>query len=166
MGDSTGTDMKAIVMESYLKDLGTRKSALDYCTLATACQWALEGRGPPDFQDQVIATIAWQAAQMQRVAYLLEHLAKQGLITDIVDVKIADQALADHQEDIVVPVVERLWDDDKLSCLMSPPTEGHVGVCFNDAHSWLIGILAYNWLMYPDQFDLSRVDNEVLAFLA
>ncbi|PKX97566.1 uncharacterized protein P174DRAFT_439331 [Aspergillus novofumigatus IBT 16806] len=149
--DSTGIDMKAIVIENYLKDLGPLKSALDYCTLATAGQFALEGRGSPEFQDQVIATIAWQAAQMQRVGRLLEHLAKEGLITDVVDEEIADQALADHQEDIVVPV---------------PPTEGHVGVHFNDAQSWLIGIVAYNWLMYPDTFDLDRVANEVRVFLA
>lgn len=163
---STGTDMKAIVIENYLKDLGPLKSALDYCTLATACQLALEGRGPPDFQDQVIATVAWQAAQIQRVSRLLEHLAKQGLITDVVDVEIADQALADHQEDVVVPVAERFREDDKLLCIMNPPTKGHVGVHFNDAQGWLIGILAYNWLMYPDKFDLDRVENEVLAFLA
>lgn len=164
--DSTGTDMKAIVIENYLKDLGPLKSAIDYCTLATACQLALEGRGPPDFQDQVIATIAWQAAQIQRVGRLLEHLAKQGLITDVVDVEIADQALADHQEDVVVPVAERFREDDKLLCIMNPPTKCHVGVHFNDAQGWLIGTLAYNWLMYPDKFDLDHVENEVLAFLA
>jgi hypothetical protein len=56
--DSTSADMKAFVIENYLKDLGPLKSRLDYCTLATACQYALEGRGPPDFQDQVVATIA------------------------------------------------------------------------------------------------------------
>ncbi|KKK22844.1 hypothetical protein P175DRAFT_0501544 [Aspergillus ochraceoroseus IBT 24754] len=164
--DSTGIDMKAIVIENYLKDLGPLKSALDYCTLATACQYALEGRGPPDLQDQVIATIAWQAAQMQRVGRLLEHLTKQGLITDVVDVEIADQALADHEEDVVVPVAERFHRDHKLSCLMNPPTAGHVGIHFNDAQGWLIGILAYNWLMHPDKFDLDRVEDEVFAFLA
>ncbi|KAJ6093204.1 hypothetical protein N7486_008493 [Penicillium sp. IBT 16267x] len=46
--DRNSTDMKAIVIENYLKDLGPLKSALDYCTLATACQVALKGRGPPD----------------------------------------------------------------------------------------------------------------------
>lgn len=171
VGDSTGIDMKAIVIENYLTDLGSLKSALDYCTLATACQIALEGRGPPDLQDQVIATIAWQAAQMQRVERLLEHLAKQGLITDIVDEKIADQALVDqalvdHREDAVVPMAERLFENNELVCLMSPPREGHVGVHFNDAEGWLIGVLVYNWLMYPDKFDLERVENEVIAFLA
>ncbi|KAJ9191643.1 hypothetical protein DTO164E3_8751 [Paecilomyces variotii] len=164
--DGTGTDMKVLVIENYLKDLGPLKAALDYCTLATACQLALEGRGPPDLQDQVIATIAWQAVQMQRVSGLLEQLAEQGLIIDVVDVESADKALADHQEDIVVPLVERFRDDDKLSCIMEPPTEGHVGVNFNDAEDWLIGILAYNWLMYPDKFNLDRVENEVVAFLA
>ncbi|KAJ9216051.1 hypothetical protein DTO166G4_2295 [Paecilomyces variotii] len=164
--DGTGTDMKVLVIENYLKDLGPLKAALDYCTLATACQLALEGRGSPDLQDQVIATIAWQAVQMQRVSGLLEQLAEQGLIIDVVDVESADKALADHQEDIVVPLVERFRDDDKLSCIMEPPTEGHVGVNFNDAEDWLIGILAYNWLMYPDKFNLDRVENEVVAFLA
>ncbi|KAJ9222686.1 hypothetical protein DTO207G8_8023 [Paecilomyces variotii] len=164
--DGTGTDMKVLVIENYLKDLGPLKAALDYCTLATACQLALEGRGPPDLQDQVIATIAWQAVQMQRVSGLLEQLAEQGLIIDVVDVESADKALADHQEDIVVPLVERFREDDKLSCIMEPPTEGHVGVNFNDAEDRLIGILAYNWLMYPDKFNLDRVENEVVAFLA
>lgn len=159
-------DMKALVIESYLKDLGTFKGALDYCTLATACQFALEGRGPPDLQDQAIATIAWQEAQIQRVGRLLEHLAKQGLITDIVDLETADQALAEHQENVVMPVAERLQEDDELLRLMNPPIKGHVGVHFNDAQSWLVGILAYNLLMYPDKFDLDRVENEVLAFLA
>lgn len=72
MGD--GVDMKLIVIEGYLKDLGPRKSRLDYSTLATACQVALDDRGPCDFQDQVIATITWQQAQLQRVSQLLEHL--------------------------------------------------------------------------------------------
>lgn len=76
---------KALVLESYLKDLGPLKGTLDYCTLATACQLALEGHGPPDLQDQEIATIAWQEAQLQRVSRLLEHLAKHGLIADIVE---------------------------------------------------------------------------------
>jgi hypothetical protein len=164
--DSTSTDMKALVIESYLKDLGPLKSAVDYCTLATACQFALEGRGPPELQDQVIATIAWQAAQIQLVGRLLEYLAKQGLIIDIIDVEIADQALADHQQDIVEPLAGRFHEDDKLSCLMSPPTEGYVGVHFNDAQGWLVGILAYNQLMYPNKFDIDSVENEVLAFLA
>lgn len=33
---------------------------------------------------------------MQRVGQLLEHLARQELVMDVVDVEIADQALADH----------------------------------------------------------------------
>ncbi|KAJ5713577.1 uncharacterized protein N7483_010758 [Penicillium malachiteum] len=164
--DGTGADMKVLVIESYLKDLGPLQYALDYCTLATACQCALERRGPPDLQDQVISTIAWQTAQVQRVGRLLEHLAKRGLITDIVDAKTARQALADHQEDIVLPVVKRLRRDNNLLCLMNPPTRGHIGVHFTDAESWLIDILAYNWLMYPNSVDFDRVENEVFAFLA
>lgn len=65
--DGSRTDMKAFVIENYLKNLGPLKSTLNYRTFATACQYALEGRGPPDLKDQVIATIAWQAAQIQRV---------------------------------------------------------------------------------------------------
>jgi len=68
----------------------------------------------------VIATIAWQATQMQRVSGLLEQLAEQCLIIDVVDEEIADKALKDHQEDIVVPLVERFWEEDKLSCIMDP----------------------------------------------
>lgn len=33
---------------------------------------------------------------MQRVGQLLDHLARQELVMDVVDVEIADQALADH----------------------------------------------------------------------
>ncbi|KAJ5947915.1 hypothetical protein N7466_000930 [Penicillium verhagenii] len=62
------TDMKAIITESYLKGLGQLKARIDYSGLASACQIALEGRGPPDFKDQVIATITWQAVQLQRVS--------------------------------------------------------------------------------------------------
>lgn len=163
---STGTDMKAIVIKNYLEDLGPLRSEISHCGLATACEFALEGHGPPDFRDQVIATIAWQAAQIQRVSRLLEHLAKQGLITEIVDEEMAYQALADYREDVLVPLAERFQEDAKLSCIMSPPTQGHVSVHFDDAKDWLIGILAYNWLMYPDNFNLDRVENEVLAFLA
>lgn len=54
----TGIDMKAMVIENYLKDFRALKIALDYCTLTSACQFALEGRGPPDLQDQAIATIS------------------------------------------------------------------------------------------------------------
>jgi hypothetical protein len=103
---------------------------------------------------------------MQRVGRLLEHLAQQGLITDIVDAEIADRALADHREDVLEPVGERSMVDDKLLGLTSPPDNGHVGVHFNDADARLIRTLAYNWLMYPDEFDLDRVWNEVVAFLA
>lgn len=103
---------------------------------------------------------------MQRVARLLEQMAKQGLITDIVDEEIADKAFADHNEGIVVPVVERFKEDDRLSCMMNAPTRGHVGVYLNETQSSLIGILSYNWLMCPDKFDMVCVVNEVLAFLA
>lgn len=76
----------------------------------------------------------------------------------------ANQALAGHQ-DIVVPVAERLQEHHKLLRLMKPPTNGHVGVHFNYAQSLLVRTLAYNWLLYPDQFNLDRVESEVLAFL-
>lgn len=110
-----GTAMKDAVISNYLKDLGPLKSALDNCALVTASQVALESHyGPPDLKDQVIATIAWQATQMQRVSQLLEHLAQQRLVTDLVDVEIAKQELADHGEDIVEPLVERFREGDKL----------------------------------------------------
>lgn len=38
VNDSAGVDMKALVINSYLKDLGPLKSGLDYCTLATAAK--------------------------------------------------------------------------------------------------------------------------------
>jgi len=78
-----------MVIESYLADLGLLRSSLSHCTLTTACQIALEGPGPVDLKDQLIATIVWQEAQMQRAGQLLEHLAKAGFITDVVDSEIA-----------------------------------------------------------------------------
>lgn len=84
--------MRDVVIENYLKDLDRLKHAIEYCTLATACQFALEGRGPRYLKDQTIATISWQAAQMQRIGQLLEHLTGQGLIMDVVDMELATQA--------------------------------------------------------------------------
>jgi hypothetical protein len=127
---------------------------------------ALEGRGPPDFQDQVIATITWQAAQIPRVGQLLEHLLKQGFIQDIVDVEIANHALANHQEDVVVPIADRFQKDGNLSCLMAPPTKTMVGIHYTDAEWLLIRMLAYNQLLFSDKFDLDRVEQEVLTFFA
>lgn len=112
-------------LESYrYRELPEIPRATTHCARlwhpCNACQLALEGRGHPDLQDEVIATIAWQATQIQRVCQLLEHLAEQGLITDMVDGEIADQALEDHGEDVVRTVVERFYKDDELLGLMSP----------------------------------------------
>ncbi|CRL28483.1 unnamed protein product [Penicillium camemberti] len=156
----------SLTLKNYLKDLGYLKNALCYSTLATACQFALEGRGPPDFKDQTIATISWQAAQMQRVDHLLEHLTSQGLIIDVVDIERATQALSDHQDDVVSPIAKRLMADNNTLCLVTPPDEGHVSVYFEDPLNLLIEILAYNWLIHPDVFNLDCVVNEVLEFLA
>ncbi|KAJ5282497.1 hypothetical protein N7505_000477 [Penicillium chrysogenum] len=165
--DGTGTDMKDAVISSYLEDLGPLKSAIGNSALVAASQIALEGRfGPSDLKDQVIATISWQATQMQRVGQLLEHLAQQRLVTDLVDVEIAKQALVDHREHVAKPLVERFMKGDKLRCLENPPDEGHVGVHFDEATIWLVDVLAYNRLMYPHDFDLDRVVEEVLLFLA
>lgn len=87
-------------------------------------------------------------------------------MVDVVDVEIATQALSDHGDDIVLPLAERLVDDNKLMCIVDPPRNGHVGVHFDDALYWLIDCLAYNLLIYPDGFDLDRVENEMHAFLA
>ncbi|KAJ5607869.1 hypothetical protein N7537_004488 [Penicillium hordei] len=166
--DGTATDMRDVVIENYMKDLGRLKSAINYSTLATACQLVLEGCGPPDLKDQTIATISWQAAQMQRVDQLLENLISQRLIIEVVDIELATQALSDHADDIVLPLAKSLMYDDNrhLICLVNPPDKGHVGVFFEDAQDWLIDVLAYNWLIYPDVFNLDRVVNEVFAFLA
>lgn len=49
---------------------------------------------------------------------------------------------------------------------MNPPAEGYIGVHFDTAKSRLVEVLAYNRLMYPHNFDLDRVVEEVLRFLA
>ncbi|OQE05170.1 hypothetical protein PENVUL_c026G07314 [Penicillium vulpinum] len=49
--DGTPTDMKAMVIANYLEDLGPLKRSLSHSTLVTACQLALEGRGPLDLKD-------------------------------------------------------------------------------------------------------------------
>ncbi|KGO47995.1 hypothetical protein PEX1_062180 [Penicillium expansum] len=161
---TAGTDMKDFLLKDYLKELGPLKNALGYSTLATACQFALEGRGPRDFKDQAIATISWQETQIQRVGQLLEYLVRQELITDVVNPETASQVLSDHMDDIVLPLAERLMDN--LVCLVSPPCEGYVRVYFEDAQKWLVDVLAYDWMMHPDKFDLDRVAKEVLEFLA
>lgn len=84
----------------------------------------------------------------------------------MIDVEITTQALSNHRDDIVLPLAERLMDDNKLVCLVDPPRKNHVGVSFNDALNWLIECLAYNRLMYPDEFDLDRMVIEMHAFLA
>lgn len=66
----------------------------------------------------------------------------------------------------MVPVAERLQEHNKLLRSMSLPTNGHISVYFDDFQSLLFRTLAYNWLFYPDQFNLDRAKNEVLAFLA
>ncbi|KAJ5483457.1 hypothetical protein N7530_002703 [Penicillium desertorum] len=132
--------MKDAVISSYLEDLGPLKSAIGNSALVTASQIALEGcLGPSDLKDQVIATISWQATQMQRVGRLLEHLAQQRLVTDLVDVEIAKQALADHGEHIMEPLVERFREGDKLRCLENPPRLKAMSGCtsMKQAAGWL-----------------------------
>lgn len=162
--DSIEVDMKALVIESYLKDLGSNAAAIDYSTLVCACWCALEGRGPPDIPDQVVATISWQAVQMRRVSQLLDRLAKKGLITDIVDVDTAKKTVAEHWEDVLVPIGKELRDH--TACLSRPPRKGHIMISFNDASLWLLHVLAYNRLEYPDKFDIKQVKSEVGAFFA
>ncbi|CDM26766.1 unnamed protein product [Penicillium roqueforti FM164] len=82
--------MKALVIANYPKDLRPLKGALNHCTLATACDFALEGCEPP-------------------------YLKDQGLVTGVVDKEVADQALAEPQEDNVHPLVERLMERNMLS---------------------------------------------------
>jgi hypothetical protein len=164
--NGAGTDMKAMVIANYVKDLGPLQSSLSHSTLVTACDVALQGRGPPDLKDQVIATIAWQEAQIQRVGGLLRHIATQGLITDIVDKETADRALVDRRGDLVQTVAEKLLGDCKLDFMARPPETGHVWVQFNDAHERLINIVAYNWMIHPDDFDLDRVVKGVLDYFS
>ncbi|KAJ5930828.1 hypothetical protein N7466_006321 [Penicillium verhagenii] len=167
---SNGNDIKAAFIESYLEDLGPMKAAIGNCALVLACQLALEGGGPPGLKDEVIATIGWQATQIQQVGQL-EHLGRQGLITDVVDEddevdeEALFQLLADDR-DIVEPVSERLNKIDTLKNMVSSPDEGHVPVFFGDGKKWLIENLEYNRRMYPDSFDLDRVLEEAPGCLA
>ncbi|OJJ42434.1 hypothetical protein ASPZODRAFT_76708 [Penicilliopsis zonata CBS 506.65] len=166
LADGDSADMKSAIIKKYISDLGPLGAALGYSTLINTCQYALEGRGPPDLKDQVIATIAWQQAQMLRVSELLHHLAGKGLITDIVEKEVAKRALKDRRDEMVLPIAERLFDGNKLDCLCDPPAQGHVGVFYDDPQSWLIAVLAYNRLMHEEEFDLDSVEKEVVAFLA
>ena len=72
-------------------------------------------RGPPDLKDQVIATIYWQSAQLQRVKQLLERLAKRGLLQEIVNKEKADHVLENHKEDVLIPTAKRLQKTLKMS---------------------------------------------------
>ena len=66
----------------------------------------------------------------------------------------------------MLPLAESLMDDNKLVYIVYPPCKGHVGVHFDDSLYWLLECLAYNRLIYLDEFDLDRVANEVHALLA
>ncbi|KAJ5779248.1 hypothetical protein N7457_006968 [Penicillium paradoxum] len=118
--DGTGTDMKSIVIENYLKDLGEA-----YLVARTR---ATEEFGQPFHP--------------------------------------ADQALVGHYGELVLPVGEKLLDGRNLEFLLNLPRAGHVGVHFNDAQGQLIRIVAYNWLMHRDEFDLDRMAKEVSAFFS
>lgn len=52
-----------------------------------------------------------QAAQMQKIGKLFEHLAQKGLITDIPNKEVADQVLADHTEGVVFFIAEGLFEN-------------------------------------------------------
>jgi hypothetical protein len=59
----------------------------------------------------------------------------------LVDVEITKQALADHGDHIVEPLVDRLMESNKLRCLENPLAKGYVGVHFDKAKNWLVEIL-------------------------
>ncbi|KAJ5983222.1 hypothetical protein N7481_005321 [Penicillium waksmanii] len=150
--------MKALAIESYIKDLGSKAAALDLATLVGAGWCVLNGRGLPELKDQVVATIAWQEAQMLRVHQLLQRLARGGggLITDIVDADTAHKIVVAQWEEVLVPLAEDLrefW-------------QGHVRISFNEADGWLYRVLAYNQILYPETFDVEKVKGEVVAFFS
>ena len=163
--DTTTIDMKATVIANYLEDLGSKRAAIGNNPIVNACQWALEGRGPPDLKDKVVSTIEWQARQMQRVSDLLEDLAQKEIITDMFDSEKARAVLGDQFEDNLQAVGDK-FDNKLFNNMTDPPKDGrHVRIYFDGAEVWLLNILAYNRLVYPN-FDLSRVAKEVNRVLA
>ncbi|KAJ1713087.1 hypothetical protein NYO67_4726 [Aspergillus flavus] len=134
-------------IENSLKDLGPLKNILDFSTPTSGCQLALQGRGPLDLKDQVIATINWQSAQLRRVKQLLKRLAKRGLLQEIFNKEKADHVLENDKEDILFPIAKRLQKT--VECLTSSHTKGHVDVFYEDAKSLLTRVLADNKLVSP-----------------
>ena len=100
--------MKATVIANYLEDLRSKSAAIGNNPIVNACQWALEGRGPPDLKDNVVSKIEWQAHQMQRVSDLLEDLAQKEMITDMFEFEKALTVLGDQFEDNLQAVGDKL----------------------------------------------------------
>lgn len=160
--DKTETDLKDLVIECYLQDLGPKGAQLCYSGLASACQVVLEGGGPPHLKDELIAIISWQRSLMPRVHEFLEHLARQQLITDIVDVDTAKEALEDRWISHVLTIEEALHDHLHLLCEF--PKEGDISFYMDDAEELISMVLAYNKLKHLEELDTQRIGKEIGVF--
>jgi len=164
--DENGGDIRDAIIRKCLQKLGPFRVALSYSAIVIGCQMALEGLGPPDIKDQVIATLAWQAAQIERVHRLLIHLHSERMMREVPHAKLAYAALM-YRKGIAKPVIDAFRKDNKLQSIRNPPVEGFWSVNFYHAHRWLLAVLCHNHLMYPPgKFYLKRVVKEVVTFLA
>lgn len=151
---------KVFIIENYLKNLGPLKQAFNYYSLADACRLALEGRGPPDLRPGgshfFLAgnpdTTSWFIAGTYSQAGTNQRSGRQGISGS--STSKSPRRYSGARGDSLTR---------KLSRIGEAPAEG---LYFDDAVSWLFTILAHNWLMRPETFDLKRVEKEAVASLA
>lgn len=138
---------KVFIIENYLKNLGPLKQAFNYYSLADACRLALEGRGPPDLRPG--GSHFFLAGNPDTTSWFSGRQGISGSSTSK-----SPRRYSGARGDSLTR---------KLSRIGEAPAEG---LYFDDAVSWLFTILAHNWLMRPETFDLKRVEKEAVASLA
>ena len=159
---SDSSDTKLLIIQDYLKELGSAAAEQNRCTLATACHLVLDGVGGNDLKDKVIKTIAWQDVQLSRVNKLLSELVVQGVIACLFEATMAQ----DYQDEFTPILAQQFHQISELDKLYSPPPDdGYVDVFFEDAGEWLIGTLALNRVISPFAFDMAEVMDSIINFL-
>lgn len=159
---SDSSDMKILIIQQYLEELGSSASEQNRCTLATACQLVLDGKVGDDLKDRVTKTIAWQEAQLLRVDHLLTQLVDQDLIARFVE----EETAREYQDEFIHTLPDEFHQIPAIEELYGPPhADGYVDVFFEDAGEWLIGALALNRTLCPSAFNIDQVVDGIIGFL-
>lgn len=101
-------------------------------------------------------SILGQEAQMLRVRGILEYLASEGLIANVMDPETAEKMVRDKLED-VSDLSDRFWEVPQIVKLMEPFSGDCCRVWFPYAEYWLFDVVACDRFLRPDAFDLERV---------